>query len=192
MFNLIKEDLRIFWAKQPGGIAKMFYYPDIRVVALFRLSQWLHKYRLKPIAYFITNINDLLHGVWIGPRVVAGEGLSLGHPRGVVINPGTNIGRYVTIISQVTIGGPSVVIGDYVEIGAGAKIISMKNRPVEIGKHSIIGAGAVVVQSIPPYSVVVGVPGKVVKQIDLSSWLEDRPYYKKTVALDSTTQQKNM
>lgn len=178
MLTLFKEDLRIFWAKQPGGIAKIFYYPDIRVVLLFRLSQWLYKHHLKPVAYFVTNLNDFVHGVWIGPRVIAGKGLSLGHPRGIVINPGTKIGSYVSLISQVTLGGPSVTIEDFVEIGAGAKIISKKGEPVVIGMHSIIGAGAVVVRSVPPYSVVVGVPARVIKQKNLELWLENHQYYR--------------
>jgi serine O-acetyltransferase len=115
--------------------------------------------------------------------VVAGKGLFLGHPRGVVISPDTIIGEYCTIINQVTIGGPSVIIEDFVEIGAGAKVISTPQRPVVIGAHAIIGAGAVVTQSVPPYSIVVGVPAKVIKLKDLSAWLEERPYYKNTIVM---------
>lgn len=171
-------DVSIFKAKQPGGLAKFLYFPDIRVVFLFRLSQWFFTHHLKPLAYLLTNLNDLLHGVWIGPRVIAGEGFSLGHPRGIVINPETQIGRYVTLINQVTLGGPQVVIEDFVEIGAGAKIISTKDRPVTIGAHSIIGAGAIVTRSVPPFSIVAGVPARVIKQKQLALWLEEHPYYK--------------
>lgn len=176
------EDVRIFRAKQPGGILKFLYFPDIRVVAIFRLEQFFFRIKLKPIAYLLTNLNDLLHGVWIGPRVVAGAGLSLGHPRGIVVNPLTKIGKYVTLINQVTLGGPSVEIGDFVEIGAGAKVISTKDRPVTIGAHSIIGAGAVVTRSCPPYSIVVGIPGRVFKYKDLGEWLAEHPYYANVVS----------
>lgn len=41
-------------------------------------------------------------------------------------------------------------------------------RGVTIGKHSVIGTGSVVTKSIPPYSVAVGVPAKVIKKIDTS------------------------
>ena len=176
-WQCFREDIRVFWAKQPGGLFKILYFPDIRVIAIFRLSQFFFRLRIKPAAYLLTNLNDFLHGIWMGPRIVAGEGLSLGHPRGIVANPATIIGRYVTIINQVTLGGPSVVIGDFVEIGAGAKIVSTKNRPVNIGAHSIIGAGAVVTRSIPPYSIVAGVPGRVINTKDLDSWLAEHPYY---------------
>lgn len=179
--SCLKEDFRIFWGKQPGGIAKLIYFPDIRVVFIFRCSQFFFRIGLKPIAYLLTNLNDLLHGVWIGPRVKAGEGLSLGHPRGIVANPNTKIGRYVTIINQVTLGGPQVEIGDFVEIGAGAKLISTENRLVQIGSHSIIGAGAVVTRSIPPYSIVAGVPGRVIGVKDFDKWIKEHSYYKNVV-----------
>ena len=173
----IKEDFRIFWKKRPGNFLKLLYFPDIRTEVIFRLSQFFFNIGLKPIAYLLTNLNDLLHGIWIGPRVEVGEGFSLGHPRGLVVSPATKIGRYVTIINQVTLGGPSVVIEDFVEIGAGVQIISTQTRPVTVGAHSIIGAGSVLVHSVPPFSVVVGVPARVVKLKNLSSWLEEHPYY---------------
>lgn len=181
LWRCFKEDTRVFWSKQPGSFLKVLYFPDIRVIVIYRLSQLFFRIRLKPIAYLLTNLNDLLHGVWMGPRINAGEGLSLGHPRGIVVNPTTKIGRYVTLINQVTLGGPSVVIEDFVEIGAGAKIISTKERPVTVGTHSIIGAGAVVTRSVPPYSIVAGVPGRVIKNKVLDAWLVEHPYYKHVV-----------
>lgn len=42
-------------------------------------------------------------------------------------------------------------------------------KGVTIGKRSVIGANAVVTKDIPPYSVVVGIPGKVIKKIDAES-----------------------
>jgi serine O-acetyltransferase len=50
-------------------------------------------------------------------------------------------------------------VEDWVVIGTGAKVLG----PVTIGRHSRIGAGSVVVSSVPPHSTVVGIPGKVVK-----------------------------
>ena len=53
-----------------------------------------------------------------------------------------------------------VRIEDDVWLGAGAIVLD----GVTIGKGSVIGAGAVVTRDIPPYSVAVGVPAKVVKK----------------------------
>ncbi|MBI4812389.1 sugar O-acetyltransferase [Candidatus Falkowbacteria bacterium] len=54
-----------------------------------------------------------------------------------------------------------VIIEDGVWLGSGAII----NPGITIGKNSVIGAGAVVTSDIPPGSVAVGVPAKVIKKI---------------------------
>jgi serine O-acetyltransferase len=54
------------------------------------------------------------------------------------------------------------IIEDRVDIGAGAVIVGA----ITIGHDSQIGANSVVLKDVPPYSVVVGIPGKVVKTRD--------------------------
>ncbi|VVB56966.1 Carbonic anhydrase [uncultured archaeon] len=77
-------------------------------------------------------------------------------------------GRNVKIGSHVTIGHGAIVhgcqVGDHVLIGMHATLLS----GCQIGDHSIIAAGALVVENavIPPRSVVMGVPGKVVRQVN--------------------------
>jgi len=55
-----------------------------------------------------------------------------------------------------------VVIEDGAHIGIGAIIMP----GVTIGKGAVIGAGSVVTKDIPPYSVAVGVPARVIKVLD--------------------------
>ncbi len=51
-------------------------------------------------------------------------------------------------------------IGNYVVIGAGAKVLGA----IEVGDHVKIGANSVVLKSVPAHSIIVGVPGKVIKK----------------------------
>jgi acetyltransferase-like isoleucine patch superfamily enzyme len=55
-----------------------------------------------------------------------------------------------------------IVVEDECWIGANAVVTA----GVTVGKHSIVAAGAVVTKNIPPYSVAVGNPARVIKQYD--------------------------
>jgi serine O-acetyltransferase len=90
---------------------------------------------------------------------------------GVFISQNAVIGHNVTIFHQVTIGSiqtegskhpGSPIIGDNVIIGAGAKVLG----GIIIGDNVKIGANSVVVNNIPSNSVVVGVPGIIVKSFN--------------------------
>lgn len=82
----------------------------------------------------------------------------LPHPYGIIVHPQAVIGRRVTIMQQVTIGGRdhreniAPLIGDDVYIGAGARVLG----DVRIGQGVVIGANAVVTRDIPPWVTVVG------------------------------------
>jgi serine O-acetyltransferase len=84
--------------------------------------------------------------------------LQLPHPYGIIVHPQAVIGRRVTVMQQVTIGGRdhreniAPLIGDDVYIGAGARVLG----DVRIGQGVVIGANAVVTRDIPPGVTVVG------------------------------------
>lgn len=58
--------------------------------------------------------------------------------------------------------GEPIVIEDDVWIGANCTILP----GVTIGKHSIVGAGSVVTKSVPPDTIVAGVPAHVMRKIE--------------------------
>lgn len=177
--STLKEDIRVFRVIYPQpGLLKYFYQPGFRALLIFRLAQLCYRSRItRALSYLLVTLNDVLCGVWIGPRVTAGPGLFLGHPRGLVVHPDTKIGSYCSMIQRVTLGGPNIVIGDYVEINAGAQLISNDRGrgTLNIGNHVIIGAGAVVLDDLPDCSVAVGVPARIVKTISPEdSWIHYR------------------
>lgn len=178
-WSTVKEDVRVFrLVYSRSGVLKYIYQPGFRALLIFRLAQLFYHIRLtRPISYLLVTLNDLLCGVWIGPKVQAGPGLFLGHPRGLVVNPDTKIGSHCSIIQHVTIGGPNITIGDFVEINSGANLISNDRGRGElhIGNNVIIGAGAVVLTDVDDCSVVAGVPARVVKKITpMDNWVSYR------------------
>jgi carbonic anhydrase/acetyltransferase-like protein (isoleucine patch superfamily) len=74
-------------------------------------------------------------------------------------------GQPTILEDYVTVGHRAVIHSAHIErgclIGIGAVILD----GVRVGTGSIIGAGAVVTKDVPPLSLVVGIPGKVVRQI---------------------------
>lgn len=142
-----------------------------KLLFLFRVSQYLYlnkehnilyKYIYKVVVNFYYSISDKLC-IEIEPRTKIGIGLFLPHPNGIVINPEVIIGDNCTILHQVTIGNNGfkgmnelAILGDNVQIGAGAKIIG----PCKIGNNVTIGANSVVIKDILDGEVVGGIPAK--------------------------------
>ncbi|MCW5198138.1 serine acetyltransferase [Desulfobulbus sp. F3] len=101
-----------------------------------------------------------------------GAGLAITHGWGIVVNPNVKIGNNVTLFHGVTIGGRDriskdgtriteyPIIENEVWIGPHAIIVG----GVIIGRGSRIAGGAFVVESIPPYSVVVGNPASIIRK----------------------------
>lgn len=84
---------------------------------------------------------------------------------GVVIGETSEVGDNVFIYHGVTLGGLATkkakrhpTIADNVTIGAGAQVLG----PIHVGRNTKIGSGSVVLQDVPEYSTVIGVPGRVV------------------------------
>lgn len=119
-------------------------------------------------ASILMRLNIFFNGCDISPRAVIGPGFKLSHPVGVVIGPAV-VGSNVMMMQGVTLGmrhftdaedDPAnyPVIGDNVIISTGAKIIG----GIKIGDHALIGANAVVLKDVPPYSTAVGIPARLV------------------------------
>lgn len=95
------------------------------------------------------------------PLNVFGPGLSIAHYGNIVVNSHARVGKFCRIQEGVNIGASgnnlSPVIGDYVFLGSGAKIIGA----ITIGNHIAVGAGAVVVTSFESDDITLaGVPAK--------------------------------
>ena len=168
--NILKSDLESVLSRDPAARNKLeiiLLYSGLHAVWAHRLAHWFWNRRLFLIGRTISQFSRFLTGIEIHPGATIGNGFFIDHGMGVVIGETAEIGENVTLYHGVTLGGVSTEKGkrhptilDNVVIGAGAKVLGA----IEIGKSSRIGANAVVVNPVPENSVVVGVPGQVVKR----------------------------
>ncbi len=170
MLRTIREDIRSVFARDPAArstLEVLLCYPGLHAVWGHRLAHWLWTHRLKLLARWVSHAARALTGIEIHPGATIGPRFFIDHGMGVVIGETAEIGADVTLYHGVTLGGTSLAKGkrhptleDRVVVGAGAKILGA----FTVGADSRIGANAVVVKSVPPNSVVVGVPGQIVKR----------------------------
>ena len=145
----------------------MLYFKGFQAVQSHRIAHWLWNHGRKALAIALqSRISEVFH-VDIHPAAVIGRGVMIDHATGVVIGETTEIKDNVSMLHHVTLGGSGTgkgkrhpTIGHGVLLGAGVSILG----PLTVGCGSKIGAGAVVVQNLPPHCVAVGVPARVVKR----------------------------
>ena len=167
LLALIKADVRMkakwCYGRTDGrAILKTLATDGTAAMILYRLMQWSRRMRLEPLAMVFNKLNAVCCQCIIGRGAEFGPGFVLVHSQGVVINGCVRGGERILIEHQVTIGAErnaSPTLGSDIFIGAGAKIIG----EVEIGDGAQVGANAVVVDDVPPYATVVGIPARVVR-----------------------------
>ena len=148
-----------------------------RVVVTMRWCQ-AAQHSLPALRWLLLTPAKVLHrlasqwgGIELPWRTSIAPGLALTHGRGIVVGAKVRIGGNVTIFHGVTLGQSDhiddegrrfsryPVIEDDVWIGPHAIVVG----GVTIGKGSRIVGGAYVSESVPPYCMVLGNPGKIVK-----------------------------
>jgi serine O-acetyltransferase len=172
MFDKMSESIESVFERDPAArniLEIVLCYPGFHAILFYRISNWFWAHKLYLPGRLVSHAGRFLTGIEIHPGAKIGKKLFIDHGMGVVIGETTEIGDNVTLYHGVTLGGTTwkkikrhPTIGNNVVIGAGAKVLG----PVKIGDNSKIGANSVVVNEIPPNSIVVGIPGKVVFRVE--------------------------
>jgi acetyltransferase-like isoleucine patch superfamily enzyme len=110
-------------------------------------------------------------GNYIQESVVLQPGVCLGNNSSITV--GATVAHECVIGNSVFVAGGchlsgKITIESGAFIGTGATILPR----LTIGEWSMIGAGAVVTEAVPPYAVVVGNPGTVIKYVEPNTSLE--------------------
>jgi serine O-acetyltransferase len=135
-------------------------------IAMYRVGRAFKRWRIPVLPAVLRKAIFYLHNTYLPTEVEIGAGTQLGYGgMGVVIHKDARIGRNCLISQQVTIGGRkgehgAPLIGDFVRIGAGAKILG----PIRIGDFAVIGANAVVLKDVASGAVMVGVPAREIRR----------------------------
>lgn len=144
--------------------------PSLYVIALYRCGHSIRNIRFSPIRIFFTVLHlpfyiffSIITGIHIPRGCRIGPGLRIYHYGGIVLNPDTVIGSHCTLRHGVTVGNRKndhdvPVIGNNVDIGAGAKLLGA----ISIGNNVHIGANTVVLKDVPDNSVAVGVSARII------------------------------
>lgn len=168
MFAQMKKDIDAIMLRDPAAKTRLeaaLCYPGLHAIWLHRIA---HHFYLKGWVVFSRLLNTFsrfLTGIDIHPGAKLGPGLFIDHGMGLVIGETAELGSNVTLYQGVTLGGTGKekgkrhpTIGNNVVVSSGAKVLGS----FKVGDNSKIGSGSVVLKEVPPNSVVVGVPGRVV------------------------------
>jgi serine O-acetyltransferase len=170
MFKKAREDVQMVRMRDPAARSNLeiiLCYPGLWAIWFHRMASWFWNHKLLFLGRFTSAFARFLTGIEIHPAARIGRRVFIDHGMGVVIGETSEVGDDVLIYQGVVLGGTSLekkkrhpTIGDGVVIGSGAKIIGN----IQIGNASKIGAGSVVLKSVPRGSTCVGIPGRVVQE----------------------------
>jgi serine O-acetyltransferase len=153
----------------PRSVADLLMLPGTWAVLIFRVATYLHDNGLRPLSRILYFANTVLFSADLAPGAQIGPGLAIAHPVFTGWGSGLRMGRDVVLTGGVRFGTAAVkdperaghpVIGDECYFMDAAKVLGA----VTIGDRSVIAANALVLDDVPPDSVVVGMPARVVRK----------------------------
>jgi serine O-acetyltransferase len=168
LLALIREDVHTVVELDPAARSRLevlLCYAGLHAVWSYRITHWFWSHGFFLIGRWLSQVVRFGTGIEIHPGAEIGRRLFIDHGSGVVIGETAVVGNDVTLYQGVTLGGTGKergkrhpTIEDDVVIGDGAKVLGN----ITVGRNCRIGAGSVVLRSVPENSTVVGVPGHII------------------------------
>jgi serine O-acetyltransferase len=164
----VRADLSAVFERDPAChsyVQAFLFFKGFHALQCFRIAHWLWAHGRQPMALYFQNRMSDLFAVDIHPAARIGRGIMMDHATGVVIGETAVVGDDVSMLHGVTLGGTGKETGDRhpkigrgVLLSVGAKVLGN----IEVGEYSRVGAGSVVLKSVPPHCTVAGVPARVI------------------------------
>jgi serine O-acetyltransferase len=162
VFQNVKRDLQAY----EGRLSAQGFW----VMVVYRFGRWRYTIQtlwVRKVFSFLYKVLDklvqILTGIEFPCEVEIGEHFVIDHFGGIVVSGYAKFGDHCRIRNGVVVGLKDVDnpcapnIGNYVDIGAGAKVLG----DICIGDNVKIGANAVVITDVPDNSIAVGVPARI-------------------------------
>jgi serine O-acetyltransferase len=166
------DAIDVIFEKDPAckNVFEALLYQSLWATIFHRAAHALYQAHVPFIPRMISQIARILTGgIEIHPGAQIGKRFFIDHGAGIVIGETAVIGDNVMLYHQVTLGATGwwrphpfrkpkrhPTVEDNVTIGVGAAILG----PITIGKGSKIGAMTLVLESVPPDSVVASKPAE--------------------------------
>ena len=166
MKNKFSKDIYRFYGEKGESLfQRLMRPPELKYIALFRKAQ---NCRFKPLKLYYTVMLKFMSyrtHIQIPARTKIGEGFYIGHTGRVIINPDAELGKNMNISTGVTIGyenrgarkGAPKFDG-HCWIGTNSVVVGN----VHIGKDVLIAPLTFVNFDVPPHSIVIGNPAKII------------------------------
>jgi len=169
------EDIRNILDKDPAArswLEVLLCYPGLHAIFIYRIANRFYRLKLYTMARFISHVGRMLTGIEIHPGATIGRRVLIDHGMGVVVGETAELGDDCVLYQGVTLGAGREAregaatrgvkrhptLGNGVIVGSGAEI----QGAVVVGDNVRVASGSIVMRDVPPDSIVVGVPGRVI------------------------------
>ena len=163
-----RRDIAAILERDPAcdsALTPFLWFKGYHAISSQRVAHYYWRHERRHLAFWLQSLMSEVLATDIHPAARLGCGILLDHATGFVAGETAVIEDDVSILHEVTLGGTGKERGDRhpkvrkgVLIGAGAKLLGN----IEIGEGAKIGAGSVVLRSVPAHTTVAGVPAVVV------------------------------
>ncbi|HWF00368.1 MAG TPA: serine O-acetyltransferase [Caulobacteraceae bacterium] len=161
-------DLQAVFERDPackGYVQPFLHFKGYQALQTHRVAHWLWGRGRESLAFYLQSRVSELFQVDIHPAARIGAGAFFDHGTGIVIGETAVIGRDVSMLHGVTLGGTGAERGDRhpkvgngVLFGAGAKVLGN----IRIGDNAKVASGSVVLQDVPCGCTAAGVPARLI------------------------------